>query len=81
MIIIMLKRQSSNDMKQILVELHESFYEIMSEYVQRYSTMNETSRQKYLDYMYNLTREIKFYETAYKSKLLFLHTNRIKSLL
>ena len=81
MIIIMLKRQSYNDIKQIIVELHESMYDIMSEYVQRYSVMNEATRQKYLDYMYNLTREIKIYETAHKSKLLFLHTNRIKSML
>lgn len=76
-----------NDIQEIIVELYKSLYEITSEYIQRYHVIDEYNRAKYIDYLSNLTRKIKFYQTAskqniyYKSDLSDVHINRIKSLL
>lgn len=86
-IIVMSKEQPPNNIQEIMIELHKSLYEVTSEYIQRYHTMNETNKQKYIDYLSDLTREINLYQIAYehnmnyKSDLSFIHITRIKSLL
>ena len=77
----------SNNIQETIYELHNALYEITSEYIQVYRTLDVTSINKYIYHISEITENIKYYELIkknnidYKSDLSFLNISRIRSLL